>query len=227
MISKTRRLRCLSGQTLVSFFRNTQFDALVAWQRDVSFAALTDDEDVVQSSGEKMTKSILNVDNIEGAGVTFTVDDGTDSTQIASAGNHAQIARLELDEILNLAGHDVQLDGIVDLDQGIGVTDGATVMGGEEGDTFGSDLNTLDFAEFVLSFLSSDSVDGKSSLDIVDQTEVLTGLVDGDDIHESSRVVGIGTDFTVDFDQPLHDNFSDLRVVESILKTISQENHHG
>ena len=45
--------------------------------------------------------------------------------------------------------------------------------------------------------------------------------------HESSRVVGIGTDFTVDFDQPLHDNFSDLRVVESILKTISQENHHG
>merc|ERR1712071_440457 len=88
MISKTRRLRCLSGQTLVSFFRNTQFDALVARQRDVSFAALTDDEDVVQSRGEKMTKSILNVDNIEGAGVTFTVDDGTDSTQIASAGNH-------------------------------------------------------------------------------------------------------------------------------------------
>jgi len=167
------------------------------------------------------------MDNIEGSRVTFTVDDGTNSSQISSASDHAQVSRFELDEVLDLAGGNVQLDCVINLHQWIRVTDGAPIMGGDERNTFGSDLDALDFAQFVLGFLSGNSVDGESSLDIIDQSEELSGLVDGDDIHESGWVVGVSADFAVNFDQPLHDNFGHFRVVQGILESVTKENHHG
>ena len=91
------------------------------------------------------------MDNIEGSRVTFTVDDGTNSSQISSASDHAQVSRFELDEVLDLAGGNVQLDCVINLHQWIRVTDGAPIMGGDERNTFGSDLDALDFAQFVLS----------------------------------------------------------------------------
>lgn len=97
-----------------------------------------------------MTKSILNVDNIEGTRVTFTVDDGSDSPQVTTTSDHAQIARVELNEVHDFVGSNVQLDGIINLNQWIGVTDCASVMGGNEGDSLGSNLDASDLAKLVL-----------------------------------------------------------------------------
>jgi len=41
--------------------------------------------------------------------------------------------------------------------------------------------------------------------------------------HESSWVGGIRADLAVDLDETLHDNLGHLGAVESVLKTISQE----
>ena len=54
-----------------------------------------------------MADGILNVDNVEGARVTLTVDDGTNSPQVTAASDHAQVARIELDEVHNLVAGDV------------------------------------------------------------------------------------------------------------------------
>jgi len=97
-----------------------------------------------------VAKSILNVDNIEGTRVTFSVDDGSDSPQVTTTSDHAQIARVELDEVHDFVGSNVQLDGIVNLYQWIGVTDCTPVMGGDEGNSLGSNLNASNFAELVL-----------------------------------------------------------------------------
>ena len=97
-----------------------------------------------------MADGILNVDNVEGARVTLTVDDGTNSPQVTAASDHAQVARIELDEVHNLVTGDVQLNGIVNLDQGIRVADGAAIMCGQEGDTLRSSLNTANLAQLVL-----------------------------------------------------------------------------
>ena len=88
-------------------------------------------------------------------------------------------------------------------------------------------------------------MDGKASLDIIDKTEELTGLLNGDDIymykkvslikrkkydqitHEAGRIVRVGTDFTVDLDEPLHDDFGHISVVQSVLETVSEENNEG
>jgi len=93
---------------------------------------------------------ILNVDNVEGARVTLTVDDGTNSPQVTAASDHAQVARIELDEVHNLVAGNVQLNGIVNLDQGIRVANSTAIMCGQEGDTLRSGLNTANLAQLVL-----------------------------------------------------------------------------
>ena len=41
--------------------------------------------------------------------------DCADSASVTATSHHAEVARVELDHVLNLAGRDVQLDGVVDL----------------------------------------------------------------------------------------------------------------
>lgn len=55
-------------------------------------------------------------------------------------------------------------------------------------------------------------MDGETSLDIVDQTEVFTSLFDGDNIHEASWEVSVGADLAVNLDQTLHDDLGHLAV---------------
>ena len=72
-------------------------------------------------------------------------------------------------------------------------------------------------------------MDGITALDVEDETEVLAGLVDLHNIHESSGELGIGTDFAVNLDEPLLQDGLDLLAGQSVLETISQENsqRHG
>src|SRR5512142_1791339 len=215
------------SQTLVTFFNKDQLNSLALRQTNVRLVARANDEDIGQTGSEYMTLSIRNMHNIEGAGMSFTVDNGTDTTQISTSSDHAQVAGIELDVIGDFASGNINLYGIVSLDQGIGVTDGATVMGNNEWYTLGAQLCLADLAQFVGSFFSGDAVNGETTFNIVDQTEVFTGLFDGDDIHETSWVGGVGAYFTIDLNQTLHNNFSYFSTVQGVLQTISQENHHG
>jgi hypothetical protein len=63
------------------------------------------------------------VDDGEATIVTLTVGDDTDTTHVATAGNHGNGTSVELDEVLDLASLKVDLDSVVDLDQRVGVAD--------------------------------------------------------------------------------------------------------
>ena len=67
-----------------------------------------------------------------------------------ATGHHTEIAGLELEKIDNLAGIDVVTDGVVNFDQWIGIADGSAIVRNQEGNTFWSGFNLLDFAELVL-----------------------------------------------------------------------------
>ena len=158
-----------------------------------------------------MTESILDVDDVEGTRMTFTSNDRANSPQVTTTGDHAQVARFKLDEVHNFVGGDVELNSVVNFHQRIGVTDGAAVMGCNEGNALWTNLDSSYFAKLVLQrkmlmkysvisidsiyfgFLSSNSVDGKSTLDIVDQAEKFTSLFNGDDICEKN------TPFTTEY----------------------------
>jgi hypothetical protein len=88
-------------------------------------------------------------------------------------------------------------------------------------------LNSLDLAELVFGLFSGNSVHGKSSLGVIDESEVLASLLDANDIHESSRVGHVGSDFAIDLDESLHDNSPGLSVVKSILESVADEDDQG
>ena len=90
--------------------------------------------------------------------MTHPVHDDADTSGVSASGDHADVAGLELDEVHNLVGGDVNPDGVVDLDQGVGVTDGPAVVGGQHGDVVGADGDLEDAAQLVLGLLAGDPV---------------------------------------------------------------------
>ena len=216
-----------SSTATVTLLSDGQSDTLALGEGDPGLVTLTNDENVGETGGELAVDDILDVDDIETSDVTLTVGDDADTASVTTSGDHGDVTDLELDELVELASLQIELDGVVDLDQGIGVTEGAAIVGDNEGDTLGTELNLLDLAQLVLGLLGSDTVDGETTLGIVDQTEVLTGLLDGDGIHESSGVGSVGTDLTVDLDETLHKDVLDLLSVEGVLQTVAHQDDQG
>ena len=61
--------------------------------------------------------------------------DDSDSTQVMTAGDHAEGSGIKSDVLGDGAGLDVDDDGVVDLDVGVGVSDGSGVVGDDEWNT--------------------------------------------------------------------------------------------
>ena len=78
------------------------------------------------------------------------------------------------------------------------------------------DSGAHDTAELVSGLFGGDPVDSESSLDVIDKTEVFIGLLDGDDVHESSGEVHISSHFAVNFNQSLKRFVINFRVKTSI-----------
>lgn len=92
---------------------------------------------------------------------------------------------------------EVELDGVVDSDDWVGVSNGSSVVGNDVRNSLGAELDLSDLAELVGSLLLRDSVDGESSLDVVEDSEVLSRLLDGDGVHESEGEGVVGSDLIV------------------------------
>ena len=96
-------------------------------------------------------------------------------------------------------------------------------MRNQEWDSSFAQLYPLNFSELILRLLGCDAVDGESTLGVVNETEVLTRLFNGDDVHETGWVGRIGTNFAVDFDEALHYDSFGLSCVERILESIREQ----
>ena len=68
-------------------------------------------------------------------------------------------------------------------------------------------------------------MNGEPALGIIDKTEIFASFLNRYDIHEASRVGGVGSDFAVDFDEALHHDGFGLTTVESILQSIGWISH--
>jgi hypothetical protein len=198
------------SQATVTFFRDGQLDTLLLGEGDHRLVALANDENVGQARGELTVQGILDVDNVKAAQVTFTVRNDTNATHIATARDKANVAlysvrlhlhnddtyRVKLDKVDNLASLQVELDGVVDLDQRIRVADGTTVVRNQERNTLGAQLDLLDLAKLVLrgaklsfankranlGFFGGDAVDREATLDVINQAKVFARLFNGNDV---------------------------------------------
>lgn len=68
-------------------------------------------------------------------------------------------------------------------------------------DSFRAHRNLPHFAQLVLALLGCNTGNSKATFDVIDETEILSGLISADHIHTTSRVGCISLDFAIS----LHD----------------------
>lgn len=122
------------------------------------------------------------MDDIESTNVLLPVYDNTSTSHVTTTSDNDDVTSIKLDKVADLASLKLKLDSVVNLDSGVGVTDGSSVVGHNVGNTTSTKSDLADLEELVGSLLRGDAVDGESALDVVEQTEVLARLFDGDNI---------------------------------------------
>jgi hypothetical protein len=127
------------GPAAVTLLSNGELDALALGKADPRLFTANDavirlafahyhptqehSQDVALTGGELVVHGILDVHNVEASVVALTVGNDTDTTHVVTASDHDNDCSVELDEVGDLASSEVNLDGVIDLDGRVGVTD--------------------------------------------------------------------------------------------------------
>mmetsp|Transcript_29751 Transcript_29751/g.88351 ORF Transcript_29751/g.88351 Transcript_29751/m.88351 type:complete len:267 (+) Transcript_29751:42-842(+) len=206
---------------------DAELDAVALGQRDPRLGALADDEDVLQARGEGVAHGILDVDDLEGARVPLAVGDGAHTADVVTAADHHGVAGLEGREVQDLAGLEVHAHRVVDLDRRVRVAQRAAVVGDRVGGALGAAHELPHAAELVGGLLLDDLVDREAALGVVEQAEVLLGLLDLHDVHEARREEHVGAHLAVHLDEALHDDHLDLVVGQGVLQALAEHDDEG
>jgi len=138
--------------------------------------------------------------NIKAPSMLLPVHDDTSSAHVAPTGNQNNVSGVEFDEVSDFALFKIKFDSVIDFNSRIGITNCASVMGDNVRNSAAANSYSADFQELVGSFFRCDAVDGETTLDIVEESEVLARFFDRDDIHEAGGVGSVSADFAIDFD---------------------------
>lgn len=76
--------------------------------------------------------------------------DRIETLSIINGSGNKKFTRIKLDEVNNFSGGDINLDGVVDLNQWIRVADGSPVIRHQEWNTLWSYADSLNLAQLVL-----------------------------------------------------------------------------
>jgi hypothetical protein len=90
--------------------------------------------------GKGPVQDVLDVYDIEPSDMSFTVSDGTNTTHVTTTSDDDDISGIKLDEASHLALVNVELDGVVGTDFGIGISDSASIIGNNKRNTLITDL---------------------------------------------------------------------------------------
>ena len=94
--------------------------------------------------------SKLHVDDLEAALVLLPVLDHSYTPGVPPAGHHDHVTDVKLEEVHDLVGLQIDLDGVVGLEERVGVADGVVVVGVQVGDAFLAKLTRPHLAELEL-----------------------------------------------------------------------------
>ena len=106
-----------------------------------------------------MAVGILDVHDVERSRMTLPMHDGSDTTGVTTAGDHAKVAGVELDDVHDLVRLEVQADRVVHLDHGIRIADGTAVRREQVRNPLRTHLDGANAAQFVLGLLVRDAMD--------------------------------------------------------------------
>lgn len=175
------------AEDLLTLFKDGELHSLVAREGDEGLVALAEDEHVLNKGGPGVALLVTHVDNVVRTVVLLAVVDNTNTAQVTTTSGHGQVTDLELDELLEGTSGNVKLNDVLNANIGVGVADGATVVGNSERDTLGAESNLLNLRELIGSLLRGDTVDSEPTLGIVEQTEVLVGSLNLNNVWTKQR----------------------------------------
>lgn len=135
-----------------SLFDDAKLDALILRKGYPRLRPLTDDEHVPQTRRELLACCILDVDRLEGPRMLLPVLDHTDPAPVPSTGHHDDVTNLKLDEVGDLVRLEVEFDGVIGFDEGVGIAYRAAVVSVEVGDASLPKLHGPDLTELELKY---------------------------------------------------------------------------
>ena len=157
------------------------------------------------------------MDDVEAGGLLFDVSDNTDSADVTSSSDHGDAADLELEEVVDLVSLKVKLDCVIKADLRMSIPDGAAVVCDDVSDLLVTNEPLVNAAKLEFGLLWLDLVGAVTALAVVDKAELLVGLAEFDDIHETGWVAWVGPDLAVDLDKAALADGGHLTSVEGVL----------
>lgn len=97
-----------------------------------------------------MTKGILDVDGLKASLVLLPVLNDSNTSSIPSTRHHDNITNIKFDEVSDLVGLQIQLDGVVSLYEGIRVSDSSSIICVDVWNPFLPKLYRTDLAQLEL-----------------------------------------------------------------------------
>lgn len=99
-----------SGNSVVSLLNEGKFHSFALWKGDDGFLGSSDHEDVLESSGERLSSGVDDVgDGVRTWGL-LNVLKGSDSTNVVTSGQNDLGALFGLDNSVDFTGLKVKLD---------------------------------------------------------------------------------------------------------------------
>ena len=95
---------------------------------------------------ERPLEGVLDVDDVETTHVLLGAGNDTTTTPVTTIGDEDEVASIRLNKVGESAPLKVEANGVVDLDQEVGVIDGAFVVSDDVGDALvaNRDLSDLE-----------------------------------------------------------------------------------
>ena len=184
--------------TFLLLFEGSEVNTIVFRKGDDGFLlGVSDNEGISDTGREGNSVGVFDVDDVERSGVFVDGGEGTNTTDIVTTLNINSGTEFEGVNVSEFIFLQVQFDRVANFDAGVGVSEGSSVMGHDVGNFVGAHGSGLDFAKLEFGFFGFDFSENKSSLNVVQDTEIFIGLINRQNIHDTSRVGVIFSNFVV------------------------------
>lgn len=235
-VNSSDHLRILFGFSFLLFsglllllFHGVEPESLVGWETDPGLLSLSEDHNVSGSGGENLAVGILDVDDIDGTWVLFDVSNLSNSSDVVSSDGIDDVSEVKLGDVFDGVLLNVELQSITDVDIWVWESESSGVMGDDVWVSVWSEglLDDLDQLEFR--FLWGNSLGVESSLDVIENSESIVGLLDGDDVHNSQWVTVISSNLSVNLNlrSLIVQDGLDFSIVEGILQFLLDQQGEG
>lgn len=200
-------------------------DSLGLWQT-AGHLVVANDKHVTDSGVEDVTSLVLQSDDSDVSELLDNGHDGSDSSQVVAHGDESLVSDCQGEVLLDGVVLEVVLDGVTDMDVRVRESDCSGIMSHCVRDLVGTDLDLDDLAELVVQFLVLDLQESESSSLIVEHSELVSGLRNSNNVHQSDWELRVSSHLAINLDLVflVFKDLGDFLVVQGVAKLSTKNN---